>query len=133
MDTTLALFDFSATKGFDLNYNNTTLPDCERIVKKMEEASSQGNLLALAYCFGELQAIPGAECFTKGPDNSLLFAIDNKQESSIEFLLQMGVSVTTTDVKAATLAKDTYVLDLFLKHGWNINKQIDSSTPSLLA
>ena len=60
-------------------------------------------------------------------------AVQNRRKDVVEYLLAIGVPVGPNHAKAATLNKDTAVLELFLEYGWDINDQIEWAAPPAFA
>jgi hypothetical protein len=133
MDSILAQFDF---KGKPCPYappDALTLSrlDEEAAVRaKTEQAAAIGDTKALKEVLGQ-----ASDVVLQQPGNILSRSIENGQYESVECLLQHGVGITTNAVKMAVERRDEEmkILQLFLRHGWDINMQLGLTLPSALA
>ncbi|KIX03847.1 uncharacterized protein Z518_07400 [Rhinocladiella mackenziei CBS 650.93] len=128
------IFDFNSSLGKDVT--EATIPprpNCDQAIQKLEKASSEGDLSTVQRIFDEFRSTSACEHWLTGPGSSLFFAVQNCRSAIVEYLLSQGVSLDINHIKAAILNKDEALLELFLKYGWDINKQMEWAVPPPLS
>ena len=128
------VFDFDAT--LEVNVPGATIPphpNCDLEIQQLEKASSEGGLPTVQRIFDSLRGSPAGEFWLKGPGSSLLFAVQDRRNTTVEYLLSQGVLLDINHVGAAIRNKDKAMLELFLKHGWDINERTEWAVPPPLA
>lgn len=63
----------------------------------------------------------------------LLTAVSYDRPHIVSYLLDLGLPLVSIHVERATSTKSTAIFDVFLQHGWNINKQRSETQPPTLA
>lgn len=63
---------------------------------------------------------------------ALHVAIENRQPSAVSCLLDQGFPIDFRAVELAVHIRSTIILQIFLDHGWDINKPISFFSPSSL-
>lgn len=133
MDSVLDLFDFNVKSESQPSFPTVTDGSLDFAIARVEEAAAAENIPLLAQALADLRALPGSGPSLERPGSALCVAARQGHREAVEHLLAMNVSVTPDAVRAATLAKDEWMLDLLLKHGWDIDESLDLTTPSALA
>ena len=123
---------------FDFDRAEDLLPaapreDLESAVDRIEKACIAGNASLLAMELTRLRHLPEPGLYLSRPGNAMALAVLHGHRNLLEYLTASHVAITPDAVKAATLAKDKWVLDLFLRSGWDINESLDYTTPSAMA
>lgn len=130
MDPILDMFDFNRAEDL--------LPappreDLESAVDRIERACIAGNAPLLAQEITQLRGLPESGPYLRRPGNAIALAVLHGHRAVLECLVTNSVAITPEAVKAATMAKDKWVLDLLLRSGWDINESLDYTTPSAMA
>lgn len=125
------IFDFNSTGPPELALAFRPSQDSNGLVTKLEAAAGAGDLMAVQSLWEELQLHPSAWYWTK--DTGALFAaVKNQCRSVICFLLGQGMRPTNREARPVAQHRDLATLELFLRHGWDINEAAGASNPSIL-
>ncbi|KAK3635925.1 hypothetical protein LTR56_014463 [Elasticomyces elasticus] len=132
----LSALGFSATsEAFELDPVEAHNSDMN--LARIEAAATAGDLEAVKDVFENAKTGSlGGTCTqtTKVSAGSALFlAVQHGWKDIVEYLLSEGMTVHATHIKVATNNRDTTVLELLFRHGWDINKPLHSGHPPALA
>lgn len=133
MDSVLDLFDFSGKSGLPPDLPTSLDSSLDSAVARVEQAAAVENIPLLAEAFSALHALSGSDPYLERPGSALSVAVRHGHRATLEYLLARNVSVTSDAVETAVMAKDTWILDLLIKSGWEIDKPLGLTTPSALA
>lgn len=106
-------------------------PKCDQL-DEIEKAASEGDLSTIQRIFDQLRGTPAGDYWIPRQTGSLSRAVRNRHTDVVEYLLSQGSSPTVNLAKIATDNNDTAVLELFLKHRWDINEQLGWCDPPVL-
>lgn len=130
MDPILELFDFTSKQPHTECQPTPCFRDADGVLGRIKEASAAGDLSSLAT---ELSHSSRASDIIEHLGGAVWLAIENRHYETVEYLLQHGAPTTATALKAATSMKDTKMLDLLLRNGYDIDMTIGPATPSAMA
>ncbi|KAK1077896.1 hypothetical protein LTR33_007698 [Friedmanniomyces endolithicus] len=129
----LSALDFTTTDHETHNFASSNTPECDVDVEQLEVAAIAGDLEAVKSRMGKIKRSGGAEEAAVPSGSALMFAVDHGRKDVVEYLLSEGLTVHTTHVKVATIKRDTAVLELLFRHGWDVNTPIEWCVPTALA
>lgn len=133
VEQALAQLDFDARMEYvppiDAGINYPLLD----AVNRAEDAARHGDLVALEAAMLGLSILPGAKPHLEASGRALDIAIEHQHAQAVAFLLARNVKITEQQIKIATLAQNTDVLEILLTYGWNINSQLGPAFPSAMA
>ncbi|RMZ75455.1 hypothetical protein DV738_g5471, partial [Chaetothyriales sp. CBS 135597] len=95
---------------------------------KIKNASAAGDLATLIHEISRLSFN-----VSKYLSSSIYLATENQHHKTVEYLLKHGAPITTGVVAVATELRDTEMLKLLLRYGWDIDMTISPATPSAMA
>ncbi|RMD43045.1 hypothetical protein DV735_g2099, partial [Chaetothyriales sp. CBS 134920] len=125
----LSLFDFESKNVPHVHHN----PPAEffepgNSLDKIKKASAAGDLGCLIH---EISLLPFNP--SKYLGSSIYLAAENEHHKTVEYLLKHGAPITSAVVAVATELRDTEMLQLLLRYGWDIDMTISPATPSAMA
>jgi len=95
------------------------------LLRQLSEASSTGDLEKAKIIFQQWQDIDhGSQNPLELLQPALYLAASGKQALTASYLLDQGLYIDKVAVNAAVSAKATDVLEVYLDHGWDINKSL---------
>ncbi|KAK5128185.1 hypothetical protein LTR08_004076 [Meristemomyces frigidus] len=93
-------------------------------IHTVEEASVNGNLSIVEQTLAKQPDLP-ADKLTY----ALQLAVHHQRQQIVEYLVSRGAPVGTSSARYATANKDKAALEVFLEHGWDINRPLGSHDP----
>lgn len=122
-------FSSKSQEVFNTDYvSPDLLKEEEQLLEEVEQAAADGDTKTLEGALFRL----ATSAFCEPPGNALFLAIENGHFETTEYLLQHGVHMTTNAVTIAVERRDMKMLDLLLRNGWDVNMQLEITTPSAL-
>lgn len=105
------------------------------LIQKIEDATREGDLSAVQEALTELRSLAYEQgsVGTIRTGRALLLAIEHRHQDIVAWLLSEGIEISYYEVKKATLAKDTAILQLLFEKAWNINTAFGWDDPPALA
>ncbi|KIW82350.1 hypothetical protein Z517_05377 [Fonsecaea pedrosoi CBS 271.37] len=94
-----------------------------------EVAAREGDLSTVQRIFDQLRGTPFGDYWISHSASIVFNAVRNRQRASTKYLLNQGSYPSDFLAKIAADNNDQALLELFLRHGWDINEQLKWSTP----
>ena len=122
---------------------NNTLPASETVpevrpntgdkIDRLKAAILNGDLNSVKQLMSELGTIDGGYWFLKRTGGPLYLAVKNRQAEIADFLLSKGGTFYLRLATEATVNRDEAMLEVLLRHGWDINEEQNYFDPPILA
>jgi len=107
--------------------------DSDSEIKRMIDEAASGHLLAVHAIYSQwlIRQRPdlSGSIFSQNLHPALVEAVRNNHVSVVTYLLSRGLKLNSGLVEIGMINRSTEMLQVFLDHGWDINKPRERSLP----
>lgn len=130
----LSGFDFDAAEEAPDAFNYKEIPhDHMQLLAELEAFCRNKNVTGVKEVYTRLRQSNAWPSTLHQPGCAFYVAVESGCEDTVQYLLSEGVEISANHVRIATAMGAKPIIQLLLKYGWPVNKELGWQDPPALA